>query len=310
LKKIEEAKKILEAFELSKKQQNDRSARVLLALLGLKEKDPWRNASNKLIGIHDIIKFIANYYNFHYAENSRESIRRQSIHQFVQIGLVVKNIDDPSRPTNSGLTVYSITLEALEVIKVFNTPHWVKALSNFNLNSKSLIKKYEKIRKKYQVTVKIRDKEYILSSGKHNKLQKEILDFFAPQFAGNTTVIYIGDTAKKKIYHDQEYCEKINIDITQHDKLPDIILFDSGKNLVFFIEAVTSHGPISNKRIIEIKEMLGKSSVQTIFVSAFPDFRTFLKYASEIAWETEVWISENPEHMIHYNGEKFLGTIF
>ena len=145
MKKIDEAKKLLESFGLSKKQQNDRSARVFLALLRLKEKDPWRNASNRPIGIHDIIKFIANYYNFQYAENSRESIRRQSIHQFEQIGLVVRNIDDPSRPTNSGLTVYSITLEALEVIKVFNTRNWVKVLSDFNSNSKSLIKKYEKI---------------------------------------------------------------------------------------------------------------------------------------------------------------------
>lgn len=309
MSKLKEAKKILESFGLSKRQQNDRSARVLLAMLDLKESDPWQNASNKLIRIHDMITYIAHHYKFQYAENSRESIRRQTIHQFEQAGLAVRNIDDPSRPTNSGLTVYSITPEALKVIKVYDKTKWNNALTNFKSNSKSLIKKYERIRKKHLVSIKIRDKEYTFSPGKHNKLQKQILDHFAPRFAGNTTVIYIGDTARKHLYFDREYCKKLKIDITQHDKLPDIVLYDSDKNWLYLIEAVTTHGPISIKRVIEIKEMLSNSPVQSIFVSAFSDFKTFLKYASEIAWETEVWISENPEHMIHYNGEKFLSPI-
>jgi len=99
----------------------------------------------------------------------------------------------------------------------------------------------------------------------------------------------------------------LNINITKHEKLPDTVLYDQENNWLFLIEAVTSHGPISDKRMIEIKEMLSDSSAHLIFVTAFPDFKTFQKYASEISWETEVWISKNPDHMIHFNGDKFLG---
>jgi len=307
--KIEDAKNILSAFGLSKRQQNDRSARVLLSLANIKEKDSWRKASNNTIGIHEMITFIADKYNFQYAENSRESIRRQSIHQFEQAGIIIRNTDDPSRPTNSGKTVYSITPETLQVIKTYKSKKWGKELSDFKFNINSLIKKYEKIRQIHMTTIKINNKEYKFSPGKHNVLQKEIMDYFAPRFAHDTVVVYIGDTAHKRLYLDEEVCKTLSIDVTKHDKLPDVVLYNSQKDWLYLIEAVTSHGPISFKRVIELNEMLQKSDVQKIFVSAFPDFKTFVKYAPEIAWETEVWISENPDHMIHFNGDKFLGSI-
>lgn len=307
MSKIDDAKVILAAFGLSKRQQNDRSARVLLSLLNIRERDSWKKASNNPIGIHEMITFIARYYNFQYAENSRESIRRQSIHQFEQSGIVVRNADDPSRPTNSGKTVYSVTPEALTVIKTFKTGKWENEVFLFKKNIDSLIKKYENIRKKHQIKIKIDDKEFVFSPGKHNNLQKEIIDVFAPRFAHNAIVVYIGDTAHKQLYFNEEISKKLLIDISQHDKLPDVVLYNPAKNWLYLIEAVISHGPVSFKRVIELNEILQKSKAQKIFVSAFPDFKTFIKYAPEISWETEVWISENPDHMIHFNGDKFLG---
>jgi hypothetical protein len=307
LNKIEEAKDILASFGLPDRQQTDRSARVLLALAGIKKKSLWKDATNELIGIHNIIIFISEKYDFPYAENSRESIRRQSIHQFEQAGIIVRNADDPGRPTNSGKTVYSLTPIALGVIKSYGTSEWPLRLKKFISNVSSLVQKCHKERKIHQVTIKIRNKEYYLSSGKHNILQKDILKNFAPRFAKGSILIYMGDTARKLFYLDAEYCEKLNIDITKHDKLPDIVLYHHKKKWLYLIEAVTSHGPVSDKRMIEIEEMLSDSSVHLIFVSAFPDFKTFQKYASEISWETEVWISNSPDHIIHFNGDKFLG---
>jgi hypothetical protein len=307
LNKIEEAKEILASFGLPDRQQNDRSARVLLALAGIMKKSLWEDATNKLIGIHNIIIFISEKYDFPYAENSRESIRRQTIHQFEQAGIIVRNADDPGRPTNSGKTVYSLTPIALKVIRSYGTTEWPMRLKEFLSNVSSLVQKYHKERKIHQVTIKIRNKDYYLSSGKHNILQKDVLENFAPRFAKGSILIYIGDTSRKLVYLDAEFCEKLNIDITKHDKLPDVVLYNNKKTWLYLIEAVTSHGPVSDKRMIEIKEMLSDSSAHLIFVSAFPDFRTFQKYASDISWETEVWISNNPDHMIHFNGDKFLG---
>ena len=305
--KIEEAKQILASFGLGERQQNDRSARVLLALTGIQENMSWSQASNRMIGIHNIIIFISENYKFTYAENSRETIRRQSIHQFEQAGIVIRNPDAPNRPTNSGKTVYSITPQALKAIQNFDTKKWPTELNEFLLNASSLIQKYRKERKIHQVSIKINNEEYYLSPGKHNILQKAVLEKFAPRFAKGGMLLYIGDTAHKIIYMDEDNCQKVKIDILRHEKLPDLVLFEERKNWLFLIEAITSHGPMSEKRVIELKDMLSQFSGDLIFISAFPDISTFQKYASEICWETDVWIANTPDHMIHFNGDKFLG---
>ena len=84
-------------------------------------------------------------------------------------------------------------------------------------------------------------------------------------------------------------------------------LYDRKKNWLFLVEAVTSHGPMTPKRIVELKALLKDSKAELIFVTAFPDRTEFRKHMADIAWETEVWLMDNPEHMIHFNGDKFLG---
>ncbi len=101
---------------------------------------------------------------------------------------------------------------------------------------------------------------------------------------------------------------KIGIPVPSHDKLPDVVLYNLEKNWVYLIEAVTSHGPISAKRVVEIRELLLKDTkAEPVFVTAFPNFKTFKDYLLEIAWETEVWIAEQPTYMVHFNGDKFMG---
>lgn len=92
--------------------------------------------------------------------------------------------------------------------------------------------------------------------------------------------------------------------------MPDIVLFAKNRNWLFLIEVVTSHGPVSPKRLIELEEMLKNCDVGKIYVSAFPDLKEFKKHTSDIAWETEVWIAEMPDHLIHFNGDRFLGPRF
>ena len=89
--------------------------------------------------------------------------------------------------------------------------------------------------------------------------------------------------------------------------MPDVVLYSEEKNWLFFVEAVTSVGPMSPKRIKEIEEMTTDVSAGKIYVTAFPDRKTYKKFADELAWETEVWMSDQPDHMIHLNGDKFLG---
>ncbi len=134
-----------------------------------------------------------------------------------------------------------------------------------------------------------------------------MIEQFGPHFAPGSEVLYVGDTAKKHVVSDTEALSELRIGINQHDKLPDIVLYDKKRNWLFLIEAVTSHGPVNPKRHAEIESMLEGCPAARVYVTAFLDRAAFRKYAADIAWETEVWIAQNPGHMIHFNGPKFLG---
>ena len=101
--------------------------------------------------------------------------------------------------------------------------------------------------------------------------------------------------------------KNIGIPIDQHSKLPDVVIYDPKRNWLYLIEAVTSHGPVTPKRIVELEDLLKKCTAGKIYVSAFPDFAEFKRHTRNLAWETEVWIMEHPDHRIHFNGDKFIG---
>jgi hypothetical protein len=92
-----------------------------------------------------------------------------------------------------------------------------------------------------------------------------------------------------------------------HGKMPDLVVHRADKNWLLLIEAVTSHGPVSPKRLAELQHLFSKSSAGLVYVTTFLTRREMLKYLGDISWESEVWIAESPEHMIHFNGERFLG---
>ncbi len=254
------------------------------------------------------MEFMRSRYGKDYKPNSRETIRRQTIHQFEQARIADRNPDDPSRSTNSGLTVYQLTEDAARVISVYGTPAFDKAVAIFLKRFGSLQEAYLRRRKDNKIPLKIAGGTTLfLSPGVHNLLQVKIVGEFGPRFAPGANLLYVGDTAEKHVHIETEALSKLNVPVTQHDKLPDIILYWPKRNWLFLIEAVTSHGPVSPKRHHEIETMLKGCTAERVYVTAFPDAKMFRKYAGDIAWETEVWIAETPDHMIHFNGPKFLG---
>jgi type II restriction enzyme len=146
----------------------------------------------------------------------------------------------------------------------------------------------------------------ILSPGPHNQLQCSVVEQFAPRFAPGALPVYIGDTARKMLYLDKALVRKLQIPADEHNKLSDVVLYQEETKRLFLIEAVTSHGPVSPKRHYELEKMLSNVPATRIYISAFPDFKEFKTHTTDIAWETEVWISEVPDHLIHFNGPKFL----
>ena len=307
MKKVSEALDILKQLDVPKKQQNERSALTLLALLSLRNRDAWSRSKKTLIRIHDIMIFIKKQYNKVYAENSRETIRRQTLHQFEkEVGIVERNSDNPRRPTNSPNTTWSITDDALKTIRNYGAKGWKTSIDSLIKKLGKKVKTFDKDKKKTQLKLKIGEREYLLSPGKHNKLQKHIITEFKEHFCKDAEVLYFGDTAYKMLHLDKKKMKAIGIEVSKHGILPDIVLLDQAKSRLYLIEAVTSHGPVSNKRLIELTKYFSEVRYKKIFISAFPNLKEFRRHVDDIAWKTEVWIAEIPEHMIHFNGDKFL----
>jgi adenine-specific DNA-methyltransferase len=306
--RVTEAQRLLAAFGLPVKQQNERCALTLLALADVTKRRPWSRARQPMLRTVDMMEFMRREYGKAYKPNSRETIRRQTLHQFRQAHIVDQNKDDPARATNSGLNVYSLTDEALLVVRSFGRRGFDAVVAGFRLELGSLQEQYAKRRKLHEVPLHMPDGSMVgLSPGKHNRLQVAIIESFGPRFAPGALVLYLGDTAKKYAVLDSSRLSALRVPVTQHDTLPDVILFREEKNWLFLIEAVTAHGPFSPSRHRELEERLVRCSAERVYVTAFLDMRNFRKYAGDIAWETEAWIADNPDHMIHFNGPKFLG---
>ena len=299
--KIEQVRKLLKAIGLPQYQQSNICALTILGMANLKEDTPWTKASNEWIRIHDIIAFINDNYNKSYAENSRETFRKQAIHHFRTAAIV----EDNGKATNSPDYRYRLTEEFLKVIRKIDVSN--RPLKTFVRNHHSLIEIYASKRKITKMPVKINGNDFTFSPGKHNQLQKAIIEEFAPRFAQNAECLYVGDTIQKDLVKNEERLKELGFIITLHDKMPDVVLYRADKDWIYFIEAVTSVGPMDPKRIQEIAEMTDGVKAGKIFVTAFLDFKTYKKFSEKLAWETEVWLAEMPDHMIHMNGNKFLG---
>lgn len=301
--KIEEAKKFLASVGMPKAQQSDPCALSLLAMAGLKPKDEWRMATNEWIRIHDIIAFVNENYGATYAENSRETFRKQAMHRFRTAAL----IEDNEKATNSPNYRYRITEETLKVLQAINTNDDEKMVNQFLQYHERLIDIYASKKKMTMMPVKINGDDFQFSAGKHNELQKAIIEEFAPRFAPNAECLYVGDTIAKDLVKNVDKLKELGFEITLHDKMPDVVLYREDTNWIYFVESVTSVGPMDPKRILEISEMTTNVSAGKIFVTAFLDFSTYKKFADSLAWETEVWIADLPDHMIHLNGDRFMG---
>lgn len=309
MNKIEEAKIILKDLGLPKSQQNEISALTLLAICNISETDNWGNAKKISLGVSKgIMKFISDVYNKEYAPNTRETVRRQVLHQFEQARIIDYNPDIPDLPTTSPRAHYAISKEALKVIKTFGTKNWKANSKEFRASIGDLSKEYAKRKAVDRVPVTLPNGETLkLSPGKHNEVQAAVVEQFLPEFAEGSVLLYLGDTETKDLYSDKKTLAKIGIPMDKHSKLPDVVLYHREKNWLYLIEAVTSHGPVSPKRMHELEKMLEQCDAGKIYVTAFPDFSEFKKWSKKIAWETEIWICEMPSHMIHFNGDRFMG---
>lgn len=303
---IEGALEILRALGLPRAQLNERSALCLLAILNLTAEKTWSEAENPLIGITPIMEFSRKHYGKVYAPNTRETFRRQTMHQFIDAGISLYNPDKPTRPVNSPKAVYQIEPEAMALIKLYDTSRWEPALKEYLATRQTLVERYAKEREQNKLPVQIAPgRQIMLSQGEHSELIKAIIEDFAPRYVPGGILIFAGDTGGK--YFDEDLLSNLGVTVDYHGKMPDVVIYYPEKDWLLLIESVTSHGPVDGKRHDELAKLFKDSTAGIVYVTAFPNRSVMARYLNVIAWETEVWVADAPSHLIHFNGVRFLG---
>lgn len=306
---LDEAREILTAFGFDKKRTNEMSGRVLLALTGLQEGDSWDEATNRRYGVRAMLDWMRQELGHPIAENSRETVRRQVLHQFVDAGFCLYNDDDPHRPTNSSKNNYRINDHAVSVIQKYGSDAFAPAVAEYVKESPGLAAIYAAARDMARVPVTLPGgQEVTLKAGGQNKLIKAMIDDFCSRFIPGGEVLYIGDADAKLLHFDEAKFAELGLSFNAHGKFPDLVVYQPDKDWLFLMEAASTHGPVDAKRYGELSVLFDQSTAAgLVYVSCFPDRETMRRFLPELAWETEAWCASDPTHMIHFNGHRFLG---
>jgi hypothetical protein len=313
-KVINEAVYVLDllGIPLSKKtiRAKEKIAMTFLAVIDVKSSSDWSKAKDandkRSLKSRDIIKYINSNFDESISSGSYDDIRRKDLKLPVMAGIIVQTKPDSAR--NDPERGYALNPAVSAVIRAFGTNKFNSLAGAFIDSHGKLLKELENSREIKLVPIKLKEgTELKFSPGEHNRLIKEIIEKFLPRYGFGAEVLYVGDAAHKLIYVDENRLKQLKFFELSHGELPDVIAYSESKNWLFLIEAVYSSNPISADRHLQLKKLTLECASAIIFVSAFSDKKTFRRFAGDISWETEVWISENPDHLIHYDGEKFLG---
>lgn len=254
----------------------------------------------------DIINFVNEHFDEKISSGSYDDIRRKDLKLLTLSEVVLRS--SPNSATNDSTRGYSLNPTYAELIRDFGSDNWWHTVSERLKNIEPLSQKLKRDRAIQKVEVILPSGgELSFSAGEHNVLQKAIIEEFLPRFGHGAEVLYVGDTSDKYLYLEKEKLEKLLFFEISHEELPDVIAYSKKKNWLYLIEAVHSSGPISEVRLLQLQKLTKKCTADIVYVTAFLTKQKFRQFITEIAWETEVWIADNLDHLVHFNGDKFLG---
>lgn len=255
----------------------------------------------------EILKFENENYGENISPGSYDDIRRKDLKLLVLANIAINSSSIESKATNDSSRGYCMSNEFAVLIKDYGKPQWKQSLSEYKARRASLEQQLREKKEAERVPVTLPSgKELLLSYGEHNQLQKAIIENFLTIFGKGCTVLYVGDTSDKLLYKDEKRLKELGFFELVHDELPDVIAYNEEKNILFLVEAFHCTGQWDNTRLYKIKNKLKDCKAHLVFVTAFENFNQFKTHSKSIAWETEVWVADIPEHMIHFNGWKFL----
>lgn len=290
----------------------EKAAMAFLAVADVKRSADWPKArireGKDTLKSRDIIAYLNDHFEEEISMGSYDDIRRKDLKLPVVAGIIVASANKPNAARNDPTRGYSLSPEYVEIVRSFGQEDWLEEVEEFMADRPTLAERLEAVRQIKDVPIKLPGgKTLQFSPGEHNLLQKAVIEQFLPRYGYGAEVLYVGDTAKKFLVRDETKLRALKFFELEHGELPDVVAYSEMKNWLFLIEAVHSSGPISPVRLLELKRLAGECTADIVYVTAFLNRDTFRKFAPDIAWETEVWIADAPDHLVHFDGDKFLG---
>lgn len=313
---INEALHILSVLGVPLQDLSDRRlekmAMAFLAVCGVAKPGMWQGVGQtepcRALTSRQIIEYVNARFEEQISSGSYDDIRRKDLRLPVLAGIILKSANNPDASTNNPTRAYALNPEYAPILQAYGTDGWESDARDFLSGRKTLDERLDDARPMDAVPISLPSGVVLqLSRGKHNELQKAVIEEFLPRYGEGSKLLYVGDTAKRLLHLDTGKLKSIRFFELAHDELPDVIAYSERKNWLYLIEAVHSSGPISKLRHEQLRNLAKGCLAEIIYITAFLDRRTFRKYAPEIAWETEVWIAEAPDHIIHFDGKRFLG---
>ena len=312
---LNDAKNILVSIGMPPNLTNPRSVMTLAALAEMCDEKKWRAASEGYHGTHHIVDFI----NIHfpnkagldktpYAENSRETFRKANIKPWISAGILESKA---GLATNDKDNSHRFTSYFASLIRTYGTEQWEEKLADYKETHASYaeyLKQTKAIERNY-----IAEYEGInisLKKSAHNKLQVNILNSLIPLVCkGKPELLYIGDATDRDLWQKDARLDELGIHVlSQSGNLPDIIVYDESEKRIIFIEAYHSTGPFTIDRVNAIKALCQcEAGTEAAFITAFDSTTKMLRNYKDIAWDTDIWSADEPTHLLHKNGDKFIG---
>lgn len=305
--RIDEAISVLRTLGIPPDHQSEHGALTLLALLGLGPTTPWSKAKSPLRRKPQLSAFISRHYGKRYASKNAKAARSNAIRQFELAGIIVKHSVKTRKADGVG-TIYKVDFQTLKLFKEFGSVKWSKSLRWWLEMRKSRNSTNPVERNMREITVQLPGGDRVLLANRtQNILIKHVIEDFCPRFTPGGEVFFVGGPDRKPVVYEEEKLAKLGITIAPHSKMPDVVIYFAKKKWLVLVAAVTDRGPVDAKRYQQLKELFADSKAGLVFVTTFLDRMEMKKHLSDIAWETEVWVAEAPAHLIHFNGERFLG---
>ena len=291
----------------------DRIALALLSVANMKPGTPWSEAAvhgdgaNWKLTSRQIINFQNEFWKQRISSGSYDDIRRVDLEPLLLAGIAVASAGNPNANQNNPTRSYAVHPEAAALLRSFGLPQAPNEVARFIERMGSLEERMER-RRPLKIDTQLPDGKLIeLAKGEHNALQKATLELFLPRFARDAKVLYIGDASKKYLHVDAEGLKKLGLSEIAHDMLPNIVALDTKNQWLLLIEAVHSSNPVSKLRHLALEEFTAGCPLPKVFVSVFATRKEFKRWVFDIDWETEVWLVDSPDHLIHFNGDRYLG---